>query len=64
MEQLEKPTGEQRPTKHLNGNGKSKGKERMGVFTASCQNSHRDLEKQGVSFVTPENQLQGIAAAI
>lgn len=51
------PTGEQRHTKHLHQNVKFQSKERMGVFIASCQNSLRYLEKQGVSFVAPANQL-------
>lgn len=34
------------------------------AFTASCQTSHRELKKQGVSFVAPAKQFQGSTAAI
>lgn len=48
--EIREPAGEQRYPKHVSQNGKCEGKERMGRFTASCQHSHRDVEKQGVSF--------------
>lgn len=56
MEKSGRPTGEERHMKYLNLNMKFEDRERMGAFSASCQNSLRYLQKQSISFAAPVNQ--------